>query len=199
MSEPSGSTVSAAEAARRLAEGNARFVAGRPQHPRQDAAHRRDLRTGQHPFAVIVGCADSRVPPEILFDQGVGDLFTLRVAGNVVDDAMLGSLEYAIAHLGTPLIVVLGHSRCGGVGAALEGGAPPGHLPAITDAIRPAVEATRGAPGDPLMNATIAHARAMAERIRRAGPVIAPAVAAGTVEVVAMVYEIETGEVRPLA
>ena len=199
MSGHSGGGVSAAEAARRLAEGNARFVAGRPQHPRQDAAHRRDLSTGQRPFAAILGCADSRVPPEILFDQGVGDLFTLRVAGNVVDAAMLGSLEYAVAHLGTPLIVVLAHARCGAVGAALEGGPAAGHLPAITDVIRPAIEATRGAPGDGPTNAAIAHARAMVERIRCAEPVLAPAVAAGTLDVVAMYYDLETGEARPLA
>jgi carbonic anhydrase len=197
--EPAGGTVSAAEAARRLAEGNARFVAGRPQHPRQDAAHRRDQRTGQRPFAAIVGCADSRVPPEIVFDQGLGDIFVLRVAGAVVDAAMLGSLEYAVAHLGTPLIVVLAHARCGAVGATLAGGTTAGRLAAITDAIRPAVEATRGAPGDWQTNATIAHARATVERMRRAEPVLAPAVAAGAVEVVAMYYEIETGEVRRLA
>lgn len=196
---PAGGTVSAAEALRRLADGNARFVAGRPEHPRQDAAQRRDQSAGQHPFAAIVGCADSRVPPEILFDQGIGDLFILRVAGNVVDDAMLGSLEYAVEHLGTPLVVVLAHARCGAVGATLEGGTPAGHLPALMGAIRPAVEATRGAPGDWQTNAAIAHARAMVERIRHAAPVLAPAVAAGKVQVVAMYYEIETGEVRSLA
>jgi len=190
--------IDAAEALRRLVEGNARFVAGRPEHPRQDAAHRRDQCTGQRPLAAIVGCADARVPPEILFDQGVGDLFVLRVAGNVVDDAMLGSLEYAVAHLGTPLIVVLAHASCGAVGAALAGGEHPGHLPAITDAIRPAIEATRGAPGNLAANVTIAHAHAMVERIRRAGPLIAPAVAAGKVEVVALYYELDSGEVRRL-
>jgi len=104
-----------------LVEGNRRFAAGVAEHPRQDARRREEvLARGQYPFAAIVGCADSRVPPEIVFDQGLGDLFVLRTAGNIVDDLGVACLEYAAAHLGVPLIVVMGHSRCGAVTAAAE-------------------------------------------------------------------------------
>ena len=112
--------VSPTEANQRLSEGNARFVAGHSQHPRQDPERRTELASTQHPFAVVLGCADSRTGPETLFDQGLGDLFVVREAGNVVDDHTLGSIEYAVEHLHSPLIVVLGHERCGAVAAARD-------------------------------------------------------------------------------
>src|SRR5437773_6396301 len=112
-----------------------------------EAAKRRaELTKSQHPFAIIVSCSDSRVPPEIVFDQGLGDLFVLRVAGNVIDDHSLGSIEYAVDHLAVRLIVVLGHQRCGAVKAAKEtiddNGKAPGHIESLVTAIRPAVDAT---------------------------------------------------------
>jgi carbonic anhydrase len=116
----------------------------------------------------------------------------------VLDDALLGSLEYATSHLGTPLVVILGHSRCGAMGAALAGGELPGRLPAIVDVLRPSVEAARRLPGDPLAHAARAHARAMAERVRRAEPVLAGRVAAGATRVIAAYYDIETGAVEVL-
>jgi carbonic anhydrase len=109
----------AAEGLQRLIEGNARFVAGTSKHPNQSVARRNELATGQHPFAAILGCSDSRVPAELVFDQGLGDLFVIRVAGNIVASDDLGSIEYSAHHLGTPLIVVLGHEGCGGVTSAL--------------------------------------------------------------------------------
>jgi len=104
----------------RLVVGNARFAAGRSAHPRQDPAYRRSLVAGQQPFACVLGCADSRVPAELLFDQGLGDLFTVRAVGEVLDDAVVGSIEYAVEHLGVRLVVVLGHSGCGAVRAAVD-------------------------------------------------------------------------------
>ena len=114
------SAISSEEARKRLAEGNQRFVERRSKHPHQTLDWRVELEAGQHPFAVILGCADSRVPPELLFDQGFGDLFVVRVAGNIVDTDVRGSVEYAVDHLGTPLVLVLGHTRCGAVTAALD-------------------------------------------------------------------------------
>jgi carbonic anhydrase len=112
--------ISPEEALKRLREGNERFVERKSQHPHQAFEWRAELEAGQHPFAVILGCADSRVPPELLFDQGFGDLFVVRVAGNIVDTDVRGSIEYAVDHLGTPLVLVLGHTRCGAVTAALD-------------------------------------------------------------------------------
>jgi carbonic anhydrase len=112
-------TPTASESLELLQQGNARFVSGKPQHPRQSASHRHELVAGQHPIAAILGCSDSRVPLELVFDQGLGDLFVIRVAGNVGGTEDLGSLEYAVDHLHSPLIVVLGHEACGAVTAAL--------------------------------------------------------------------------------
>ncbi len=112
----------------RLMEGNRRYTRHKAKHPDESLSRRKDLEGTQHPFAVILGSADSRVPPELLFDQGLGDLFVIRVAGNIVDDAILGSIEYAVEHLGAKLILVLGHEKCGAVTAAIEGGAAAGHL-----------------------------------------------------------------------
>src|SRR5207247_2291014 len=134
---------SADQAMKMLQDGNARFVSGKLEHPNESPERRTEVAKGQHQFAVILACADSRVGPEVIFDAGLGDLFVTRVAGNVVDDAMLGSIEYAVEHLGAPLIVVCGHQRCGAVQATVEtvaSGAPaPGHLGALIDPIKPAV------------------------------------------------------------
>src|SRR5947209_10905279 len=129
------SGTAADEALARLMAGNRRYVLHKEQHPDQSLTRRKELESGQHPFAVILGCADSRVSPEILFDQGLGDLFVIRVAGNVVDDTILASVEYAVEHLGTRLIMVLGHEKCGAVSAAIEGGKQPRHLDALVAAI----------------------------------------------------------------
>lgn len=143
--------VSAREALERLREGNLRFVAGvRRGGALATQARRRELATGQAPFAVILGCSDSRVPAEIVFDQGLGDLFVVRVAGNVAAPSQIGSIEFAAGQLGTRLVVVLGHSRCGAVSATIEDlrrpdESCPAHLRSIIDRIRPAVEALPGA------------------------------------------------------
>ena len=122
-----------------LKTGNTRFVSG-ALTPKDDYTELREkLSTGQHPFAVVLCCSDSRVAPEIIFDQKLGDLFVIRNAGNVVDDDVLGSIEYAVEHLGTPLVVVLGHSCCGAVTATCQSGDLPGHIVDIAQRIRPAI------------------------------------------------------------
>ena len=122
-----------------LKEGNARFVSGNLAPKDHYAEDRLKLSQGQHPFAVVLCCSDSRVAPEILFDQQLGDLFVIRNAGNVVDDDVLGSIEYAVEHLGSPLVVVLGHSSCGAVTATCQGEELPGHIVDIAKRIRPSV------------------------------------------------------------
>lgn len=138
-------TVSADEAQQMLLNGNKRFVSQKYADREIGQAKRAELAKGQHPFAVIVSCSDSRVPPELLFDQGLGDLFVVRVAGNVLDAVELGSVEYAVEHLGAKLIVVLGHEKCGAVKATVDGGDVPQNIKVITAKILPAVEAAKAA------------------------------------------------------
>jgi carbonic anhydrase len=190
--------VSTDDALRKLLDGNQRYVRHKEKHPDQSLARRKELEGGQHPFAVILGCADSRVSPELLFDQGLGDLFVIRVAGNVVDDAVLGSIEYAVEHLGTKLIMVLGHEKCGAVSAAVEGGNAPGHLPALVQPIQPSVDATRNDPGDKVHNCVVANARRVAGQIRASEPVLKEAVQKNGLKVVAADYALDTGRVTLL-
>src|SRR5437870_542082 len=137
-----GAGIDPEQALQRLRNGNRRYAAMKALRPHQTRARRTSLAKGQQPFAVVVSCADSRVPPEIIFDQGLGDLFVLRVAGNIVDDHSLGSIEYAVDHLAVRLIVVLGHQRCGAVKAAKETiaakGEAPAHIQSLVTAIQPA-------------------------------------------------------------
>jgi carbonic anhydrase len=188
----------AAEALARLMAGNQRYALHKEQHPDESLARRKELEAGQHPFAVVLGCADSRVSPELLFDQGLGDLFVIRVAGNIVDDAILGSIEYAVEHLGTRLIMVLGHEKCGAVSAAVEGGNATGHLKALLAAIQPSVEAVRNEPGDRIHNCVIANARRVARQIRESEPVLKDAVENKGLQVVAADYRLDTGKVNLL-
>src|SRR5437763_742482 len=161
------------EAISKLKEGNARYTSGNLQHPGQTTERRTELVKTQHPFATILSCSDSRVPPEIVFDQGLGDLFVVRVAGNIADDAALASMEYAIEHLGPRLIVGLGHERCGAVDAAVKGGEAPGHLGSLITAIAPAVASSKGKPGDRLDNAVRANVARVVEQLRSSEPILA--------------------------
>src|SRR3954449_10215959 len=136
-----------------LKAGNDHHATKRYQHPHQTAARQRELAATQNPHAIVLSCADSRVAPEIILDQGLGDLFDVRVAGNVASDTELASIEYAAAHLHTPLLVVMGHQKCGAVTAAAESGEAEGHLPSLLALIRPAVERARAQPGDLIDNA----------------------------------------------
>lgn len=183
------------QALQKLMEGNARYVAGKTIHPHQDSARRAEIAKGQKPFAIVLTCADSRVPPEILFDQGLGDIFVLRVAGNVADDNVQASIEYAVEHLGANLILVLGHERCGAVGAALAGGELPGHLPGLIDRIKPAVMSSRGQPGDALDNAVSANARLVATQLRTSRPLLMPLATRGSLAVLAARLDLDSGQV----
>ena len=190
------------EVLRRLLEGNRRFVKGETTNPRRSPGDFRPLAEGQRPIAVIVGCADSRVPPELLFDQGVGDLFVVRVAGNVVLGAgppVKGSIEYGVAELGVSLIMVLGHSECGAVKAAIkhinDQDPLPGALGILVNSIRPAVIKAKGMPGDPLDSAIRANVGIGVERLRGLQPIVAPAVKRGRVKVVGAMYDLRTGGV----
>jgi carbonic anhydrase len=186
----------------RLRDGNARFVAHREIHPDRGAEVRVQLAEGQHPFAVIVGCADSRVPPEILFDEGLGDLFVVRNAGNIIDTMSLASVEYAVAELAVSLVLVLGHERCGVVTAAVElaqkGGDVPGHLWSLIDAVHPAIDRPGDGGDDVLDNVVRAHVANQVARLRRADPIVSRAVRSGTVHVVGARYDIDCGQVELL-
>lgn len=177
------------EALDRLLAGNRRFVSGLPASRYGAAGRRKEIAEHQHPFAVVVCCSDSRVGPEVVFDQGLGDIFVCRTAGEVVDDVELGSIEYAVEHLGVPLVVVLGHERCGAVAATLKGGEAPGHIGALVKAIAPAVRESEGASGDALDNAVRAQIRAVVRQLRAAELLHAA-------QVVGARYDLDTGVVE---
>jgi len=186
-------SVKPGDALARLKAGNLRFASGSMSAGKPTASRRAETVQGQHPFAIIVGCADSRTAPEIVFDQNIGDLFVVRTAGNLVDDYALGSIEYAVEHLGTRLVVVLGHEKCGAVQAALAGGDAPGHIRALVRAIQPAVRAAKGQPGDPLSNAIHENDALVAEKIRQKANF---GDLASQVRIVAGYYDLHTGRVE---
>jgi carbonic anhydrase len=195
--QPAGA-VTADQALARLMEGNKRYAQDKEQHPDETLARRKELQVGQHPIAVILSCADSRVPPELVFDQGLGDLFVVRVAGNITDDDDLGSIEYAVEHLHTKLILVLGHEKCGAVSAAVESANESGRLKSLLSAIQPAVEETRDLPGDKIHNCVIANARRAARQIRESDPVLKELIRKEEAKVVAADYALDSGIVTLL-
>ena len=185
-----------------LRRGNERYVAGWPDHPNQSARRRREVsESGQQPFAIILSCADSRVPPEIIFDQGLGDLFIIRVAGNVLDDIILGTIEYAVEHLHVPVIMVLGHDKCGAITAAVQGVGVRNHIQSLAEALRPAVEIARGQEGDVISNTIDANVHQSVVTLQASEPVLAQARSAGQIQIVGARYNLDTGEVKiiPLA
>ena len=185
--------VSADAALAKLKEGNARFVASSVSEGKPNATKRTETSKAQTPFAIVVACADSRTAPEIVFDSNIGDLFVTRVAGNLVDEHALGSIEYAVGHFGTRLIVVMGHQRCGAVTAAMAGASAPGHVQSLVRDIQPAVAAAKGKPGDALDNTIAEHAREMADKIRKEAE-LGPT--AKEVRILSAVYNFDTGKVE---
>lgn len=185
-----------AQALETLKSGNARFARSTVASKPSPASQRANLAEGQRPFAVIVGCADSRTAPEIIFDQPLGALFVVRSAGNLVDPVGMGSIEYAVAHLGARLVVVVGHDRCGAVAAAVAGGQAPGQIGRVVEKIVPAVRATRGEAGDAVENAMIENARRVAAGIRNATPGLKAMAHGEEVTVLAARYDLDSGEVR---
>jgi carbonic anhydrase len=187
--------VTADSALAELKAGNEHHVKHRYTHPHENAQRLSELASGQHPHAEILSCADSRVPPEIVFDQGLGDLFIVRVAGNVATDTEIGSLEYGAEHLHIPLLVVLGHESCGAVTAAVQPGEAEGHIKALVDLIKPAVEKSRGEPGDPVNNAVRANVQMVVQQLRASTPVLSELVAHGKLKIVGGIYSLQTGKV----
>jgi carbonic anhydrase len=195
-----------AQAWQDLAAGNARFLAGDPQHPRQGAERRASLAGAQVPKATFLGCSDSRVAAEILFDQGLGDLFVVRNAGQVVSTEAIGSLEYAVAVLGVPLVVVLAHDSCGAVRAAIDGAAPDGSalppaIAALVAHIQPAVDGVRGKHPDGVLDADEvgrAHLLRSVTGLLTASEILSAAVADGSVAVVGARYRLAEGRVERL-
>jgi len=188
-------TVTAELALAELKAGNEHHVRHQYQHPHETSVRQRELTSGQNPHAEILSCADSRVPPEIIFDQGLGDLFVVRVAGNVATDTELGSLEYGAEHLHIPLLVVLGHESCGAVTAAVQGGPPEAHIATLVKLIQPAVDKTKGLPGDPVANAVRANVELVVAQLRASNPILSELVAQKKLKIVGGVYSLDTGTV----
>jgi len=186
-------SVSADAALAKLKEGNLRFASSEVSQSKPTAARRAETAQEQHPFAIVLGCADSRTAPEIVFDQNIGDLFVVRTAGNLVDDHGLGSIEYAVAHLGARLVVVLGHQRCGAVTAALASGTAPGHVQSLVRDIQPAVKAAKGKDGNVTDIAIAENARLMAAKIRNEASL---GELAKEVRIISGVYDLDTGKVE---
>jgi carbonic anhydrase len=190
--------LSSKEALERLMEGNDRYVEGKMK-PHDYISERPALALGQNPFAGILGCADSRVGPEYAFDVGRGDIFVCRVAGNFADDYSIASFEYAVAVLGTPLILVLGHRKCGAVDAAVkavkDGKEFSGHIPLLIDALRPAVKAAQDQPGALLDNAIKQNVILNVAKLKTASPILSDAVQSGKLNVAGGIYSLDTGRV----
>ena len=200
--EPGQRSVNADQALRELLDGNQRFRSGNRLTPRGRPDEFLALAHGQFPEAVVVSCADSRVPPEIIFDVGVGDIFVVRVAGNVVGGSgvtVKGSIEYAVAELNVPLILVLGHSGCGAVKSAIkhidDRDSLPGAISGLVELIKPAVALSKGMPGDPLENAVRKNVEIGVERLQGLKPIVASRVKDRKVKVVGGVYDLLTGAV----
>ena len=197
-----GSGISADEALRLLKEGNSRYVDGNLQHPRQDRARRAlTAAQGQHPLAAVLTCSDSRVPAEIIFDQGIGDIFVIRVAGNVAATDEIGSIEYAVDHLAAPLVVVLGHSQCGAVTAVVDDTKLPPNIANLVAPIKPAVdkarEANPQAAKEVLLKAAITgNVWQAMEDMLRLSPLIREKVRDGQAQVVGALYDLDSGQVQ---
>jgi carbonic anhydrase len=179
-----------------LIEGNERYRI-QSQYQNVDEERRKELQAEQHPFAAVLCCSDSRVPPEILFSKRLGDLFVIRNAGNVIDDVVLGSLEYAVSHLDVRLIIVLGHEKCGAVTATVQNATAHGHLASIMSHIRPAVENVRGLAGDLVALTIDAHIREMTAALRRE-PEFAEGLARGDLKLVGMRYNLVPGTITEI-
>ncbi|MEI6286339.1 MAG: carbonic anhydrase [Bacillota bacterium] len=198
LANENSTTVTAATALQRLNDGNQRFVDAKMLHPDQTTEQRIKLASGQHPFAVILTCSDSRLAPEIIFDQGLGDIFVVRVAGNISDDAVLGSVEYAVEHLGVTLVVVLGHKSCGAVSAAASGGEIPVHINSLTNAIKPAIAIAKTQKGDLVDNAVRANVSLVVQQFNNSKPVLAELVHEGKLKIIGEYYDLDDGTVRPI-
>lgn len=185
------------KALQELLDGNDRFVKRKRRNPNQGYSRLQEVAKGQKPYASILGCADSRVPSEIIFDQGLGDLFVCRVAGNVATPEEIGSLEFGSLVLGTKVIMLLGHKRCGAVEATMKGAQVPGQIASLLDAIKPGIEQSKNQPGDKLENASKANVLAQVVKLK-ASPVLAELIKTNKLKIVGGYYDLDTGKVSVL-
>lgn len=190
---PTSQPVSPDDALNILLEGNKRFAQQKPLYPDQTLARLQLVAKGQHPFGVIFSCADSRVPSEIIFDQGLGDLFVVRLAGNIVTPEVIGSLEYATAVLGAQLIMVLGHKKCGAVSAAVAGELLPGRISSFVEDVKPALARIKGKSGDVVDNAVIANVQYQVEKLKENSTVLDNLIQSGNLKIVGGRYDLDTG------
>jgi len=188
--------VSPNKAVRRLLDGNQRFIHQKRQYPDQSLERLRLVAKAQYPFAAILGCADSRVPAEIVFDQGLGDLFVVRVAGNVVSDTVIGSLEYSTTVLGSQLIMVLGHRRCGAVAEAIKNEPLPGRIGLIIEGIKPALAKIKFTTSDLTEDAVIANIQYQTEKLQESSTILAGLLREGKLKIIGACYDIDTGKVN---
>lgn len=179
-----------------LKAGNERFAADAMTHPNLSEERRGEVITGQQPFAVVLTCSDSRTPPEIIFDRGIGDLFVVRTAGNVTGEVSIGSIELAVEEFGVQLVMVLGHQNCGAVKLAIEQGDASGHIETIVNRIRPAVLLAQSQPGDLLENATKANVKLTVDHLKSLGPVLSRHVDEGKLKIVGGYYRLDNGKVE---
>ncbi|HYX14142.1 MAG TPA: carbonic anhydrase [Nostoc sp.] len=182
-------------ALQKLMEGNQRFVQHQPQYPDQSALRLQEVAQVQHPFATILSCADSRVPAEIVFDQGIGDIFDIRIAGNIATPEAIGSIEYAVVLLASPLLMVMGHERCGAVTAAVQNQSLLGDIGTFVKAIKPAVEKVKSQSGDAVENAVVANVQYQIERLKRS-QLLTEQVRSGKLKIVGGRYDLDTGRVN---
>ncbi|BAZ15686.1 twin-arginine translocation pathway signal protein [Calothrix sp. NIES-4071] len=187
--------VSPDEALKKLLRGNERFIAGKRANPNQSKLRLLETSVAQYPYASILGCADSRVPAEIVFDQGLGDLFVVRVAGNVASQTAIGSLEFSSAVLGSQLIIVLGHAKCGAVVAAVKGDPLPGRIGVFVEEIKPAVESVRQKTGDLEKNSIIANIQYQVRKLPETSTILGKLVNEGKLKIVGGIYDLASGKV----
>jgi carbonic anhydrase len=190
-------TMSAADSLKLLLEGNQRFIAGRLEHPNQTPARRAEVAKGQHPFAAVLACSDSRTPPEIIFDRGLGDLFVVRVAGNVADKVVIESLDYSVKHLGVRIVMILGHNRCGAVTAAVAGHEEEGDVGPMLSELRPAVAAAKSMLGDPVEIAVRENVKLVMKNLATSEELSAM-VKSGELKIVGGIYDLDSGKIEML-
>lgn len=187
--------VRARRALESLVEGNRRFTAARLTHPRRSPQRRHEVSASQEPIAAVLGCADSRVPPEVIFDQGLGDLFVVRIAGNVLDPAVVESIEYAAEHLGVPLVLILGHSCCGAVTAVASSRGMQERPSRLSEFIGPSIDDVAGEGGSLIEDACRANARRVARELASSTGTLASLVERGELEIVPAYYDLADGSV----
>jgi carbonic anhydrase len=198
LAAPAAPGVDPGKALQELLDGNQRYVAGRMEHPNQSAARRKELVPGQHPFASVLACSDARTPPSVIFDRGLGDLFVVRVAGNVASEITIESLDYAVTHLGTRLVMVLGHQRCGAVIAAVEGHEEPGDVGPMLRELAPAARAAKKMKGDTVANAVRENVLMIVKKLEN-DERLAAMVKRGDVRIVGGIYDLTSGKITLIA